>query len=87
MVFADAIADHVLPRPELAGVCHLGGPAIDKYALLRLTAETYGLDVEIEPVDEPRVDRSLDSSRFRAETGFAPPPWREMLADMRERQG
>ena len=87
LAFAEAVAEHVLPRPELSGVWHIAGPPIDKYALLRLTAETYGLETEIEPVDEPRIDRSLDSSRFRAATGFAPPSWPQMLGTMRERQG
>ena len=87
IAFAEALAEHVLPRPELSGVWHLGGPAIDKCALLRLTAQAYGLETEIEPVDEPRIDRSLDSGRFHAATGFAPPSWPQMLAAMRERQG
>jgi dTDP-4-dehydrorhamnose reductase len=87
IAFAEALAEHVLPRPELTGVWHLGGPAIDKCALLRLTAEAYGLETEIQPVDEPRIDRSLDSGRFRAATGFAPTSWPEMLAAMREQQG
>ena len=87
IAFAEALADHVLPRPELSGVWHIGGPPIDKCALLRLTAEAYGLETEIEPVDEPRIDRSLDSGRFNAATGFEPPSWPEMIAAMRERQG
>jgi hypothetical protein len=28
------------------------------------------------------IVRSLDSSRFRAETGFIPTPWPEMIAQM-----
>ena len=87
VVFAEVLRDHVLPRPDLHGVFHVGGDAIDKDELLRLAAEVYGVAKDIVPVDEPRIDRSLDSGRFRAETGFSPPPWRAMLETMRGRQG
>jgi dTDP-4-dehydrorhamnose reductase len=30
------------------------------------------------------VDRSLDSSRFRARTGYNPPSWPDLVRSMRE---
>ena len=38
--------------------------------------------MEIEPDDSLVIDRSLDSSRFRGETGWTPPAWETMLADL-----
>jgi dTDP-4-dehydrorhamnose reductase len=38
--------------------------------------------LEIAPVDEPRIDRSLDSTRFRRVFAYQPPSWDEMLDDL-----
>ena len=40
------------------------------------------LEIEIEPDDSVEVDRSLDSSRFREATGWEPPSWAEMVAEL-----
>jgi dTDP-4-dehydrorhamnose reductase len=29
------------------------------------------------------IDRSLVSTRFREQTGYAPPPWPQLVQDMR----
>lgn len=64
------------------GVFHVAGPPISKYDLLCMVAERLGLDTRIDPVDSVVIDRSLDASRFRAEFGYAPPGWREMVDEM-----
>lgn len=87
VVLAEVIRDHILPRPDLHGLYHLSVDPIDKFTLLSETARIYGLDTAIEPVDHPRIDRSLNSDRFRAATGFQPQPWPVMLAHMRDLQG
>jgi dTDP-4-dehydrorhamnose reductase len=38
--------------------------------------------VEIVPVDEPRIDRSLDSTRFRKAFSYQPPSWDRMLDEL-----
>jgi dTDP-4-dehydrorhamnose reductase len=55
---------------------------IDKDRLLRLVAAAYGHHVRINADDAVVIDRSLDSTRFRAATGYAPPPWPELVARM-----
>ena len=44
--------------------------------------EEYKIDVEIEKFDEFKIDRSLDSSKFREATGFRPPGWKELVGMM-----
>lgn len=78
------ILNHVLPQPQLRGVYHVSSDPIDKYSLLQLVRETYGCPIEIEPDDSVVIDRSLDSTRFRQETAYAPPSWQEMINAMRE---
>lgn len=79
---ARVIRDFVMPRPDLHGLYHVSSDPIDKYALLRLVAEVYDKTIEIAPDDSVVIDRSLDSSRFRAATGYAPPSWPALIATM-----
>ena len=79
---ATIVRDHVLPRPELCGLYHVSAAPIDKLALLRLVAAQYGRGTEIVPDERVVVDRSLDSTRFRQATGYAPPAWPELVRRM-----
>ena len=64
------------------GMCQVSSDPINKYDLLLLIRDAYGLDVDVVPDDQVRIDRSLDSSRFRARTAFVPPSWHAMVRDM-----
>ncbi|MEW5894430.1 MAG: SDR family oxidoreductase [Candidatus Omnitrophota bacterium] len=79
---AGIIRDHVIPHDEMSGVYHVSSLPISKYDLLKLIAQRYGMQIEIEADDKLVVDRSLDSSRFRAVTGYCPPSWEEMIDKM-----
>lgn len=78
------IRDFVLPHKELQGLYHLSAEPINKYDLLNLVAKVYGRSIEIVPDDSVQIDRSLDSSKFRAVTGFLPKSWDEMILAMRD---
>lgn len=79
---ARVIRDHVLPRPAMHGLYHVSVAPIAKYDLLQLVAATYGKTIEIQPDDRLVIDRSLDSTRFRQETGYQPPSWPELVQAM-----
>lgn len=83
---ARIIGDIIADRPDLRGVWHVAAEPVNKFDLLTLVRETYGLDIEIEPDETFTCDRSLDASRFREATGFAPPAWAEMIEEMRRDQ-
>jgi dTDP-4-dehydrorhamnose reductase len=78
------IRDYVLPRVELRGLYHVSAAPISKYELLRLVAQVYGKAIEIVPDDEPVIDRSLDSTRFRGLVGYDPPEWPDLVRTMHE---
>jgi dTDP-4-dehydrorhamnose reductase len=81
-VLADLVGD-LIERPEpLLGLWHVSAAPIDKLTLLRALRDALGIEMEIEPDDSLVIDRSLDSSRFRNETGWTPPTWETMLADL-----
>lgn len=76
---AEILADVIERFPGLSGLYHVSSDPISKYALLELIRDAYRLPVEIEPFPKVVVDRSLDSRRFTKATGFASPPWRELV--------
>lgn len=79
---AAVVHDHVLCRQNLRGLYHVSAAPIDKFTLLSLVARQYGHNVAIEPDERLVIDRSLDSSKFRAATGYSPPAWPELVARM-----
>lgn len=81
---ARVIRDFVLPKPELHGLYHVSAAPINKYELLQLVAEVYGKKIAIEPSEQLAIDRSLDSQRFRAATGYTPPAWPELVRAMHD---
>lgn len=74
----------LLEHPALSGTLQVSSERINKYDLLMLIRQAYDMDVEIVPDDKIRIDRSLDSTRFRRLTGYVPPPWPRMIAEMAE---
>lgn len=79
---ARVIRDFVIPHPALHGVYHVASDPIDKCTLLHLVRDAYGKDIDIVPDPTVRIDRTLDASRFRAATGYRPPPWDALVAAM-----
>jgi dTDP-4-dehydrorhamnose reductase len=80
---ARVIRDQVIPRRDLRGLYHVSADPISKLELLQLFAAEYGVEVAIEPDDALVIDRSLDSTRFKAETSYRPERWPELVAAMR----
>ena len=78
----EVVRDVLLPDATISGLWHLSADPIDKYALLADLAKKLGWEVDLSPVDEPVIDRSLDSTRFRERTGWNPPNWDEMLVEL-----
>jgi len=79
---SEIISDYILPNDSLSGIHHVSSEPISKYDLLKLIADRYGKQIEIEPYDEPVIDRSLDSSIFCSLTGYNPPSWIELVNKM-----
>lgn len=83
LALARLLADHVLPRPDLAGIYHIAAEPTAKHDLLRAFRAAYDLRTLIVPDDRIVIDRTLDGSRFAAATGWTAPSWPKMLEAMR----
>jgi len=79
---ANIIIDLIKNHHGLSGLYHVSAAPITKYDLLVMIRNAFGIQIEIQPWPDVRVNRSLDSSRFRAATGFTPHPWSQMITDM-----
>lgn len=79
---ARIISEYVITNPNLKGLYHVSSDPISKYKLLQLVADKYKKQIEIEPFDDFRLDRSLDSTLFRTITGYTPPSWPELVDRM-----
>ena len=74
----------IVDYPLLSGIYQVSSDPIDKYSLLKLLNSAYEAEVEITPSESLKIDRTLDSSRFRALTGYESPTWPEMVREMAE---
>ena len=82
IVFADIIGDLLLDHPDLQGLYHVSSDPIDKFRLLRLVDRVFGAQITIDRDEDFKIDRSLDSSKFRAATGFTTQTWEDMIERM-----
>ena len=78
----EVIRDVVIKDAALSGLWHVSADPIDKFALLTDLARHLRWNVDLSPVNQPVIDRSLDSTRFRERTGWTPPSWDEMLEEL-----
>ncbi len=67
---------------DLTGVWQVASEPISKLHLLKLIRVKMRLDVEIEPVEEPEIDRSLDGGPFEQLTGYRAPTWDSMVEEL-----
>lgn len=81
---AKVIKDFVIPNNHLQGLYHVSVDPIDKYTLLKLIADVYGKGIGIEVDELVQIDRSLDSTKFRRETGYIPPSWAQLIKKMHQ---
>lgn len=82
IILADIMAEIIEKYKNLSSLYHISSEPINKYELLRLVNEAYHAGVEIEPEENFKIDRSLDSTKFREATGFVPLDWKEMIKMM-----
>lgn len=82
IVLADIIADLIVNHKAMHGLYHVSSQPINKFDLLMLLKNAYKIEIEIEPCLDFKIDRSLDSTKFRRETNFQPPSWEEMVKKM-----
>jgi dTDP-4-dehydrorhamnose reductase len=82
IVLAGIIADVIDKHCDLEGLFHVASEPLSKYDLLCLIRDRFKLNIKVEPSDEIKINRSLDSTLFRRRTNLLPPTWDEMIQQM-----
>jgi len=82
VILAQVIRDYVIPNSNLSGLYHVSASPINKLDLLRVISETYFKKINIVEDKKLIIDRSLNSEKFKKETGFIAPEWRSMISTM-----
>ena len=76
------VTDIIQHRPDLRGVWHVAGDPINKFDLLTIVNDAFGLGCTLRPDESFVCDRTLDASRFMNATGYRPPSWAAMVAEL-----
>ena len=77
-VIANIIQRHL----DLRGVWHVAGDSINKFDLLTIVNDAFGLGTTVRADETFVCDRTLDASRFMNATGYRPPSWAAMVAEL-----
>jgi dTDP-4-dehydrorhamnose reductase len=78
------VVERAIARPGLHGIYHASAAPISKHDLISLIKRKLGLDIRIIRDAGLRIDRSLDSARFRRDFGYKPPSWDRMIGELAE---
>ena len=84
---AKILNDHIIFNKKLIGLYQISGNAINKYELLSLINKIYGLKLNIEKEHKFKIDRTLNSKKFRDATGYKPPNWESLIKKMYKYRG
>ena len=82
IALARVIATIIDSHRDLAGLWHVAGEPIAKYDLLSMVNDRFQLGTTLDPDESLVCDRTLDASRFMNATGYRPPTWAEMVAEL-----
>jgi dTDP-4-dehydrorhamnose reductase len=72
----------LVEHDDLSGLWQVASDPISKYDLLHLAKDAFDWRGTIVADEDFVCDRSLNSQRFRAQTGFVPPTWSEMIEEL-----
>jgi dTDP-4-dehydrorhamnose reductase len=81
---ARVVRDFVIPNTDLHSLYHVAAEPISKHDLLHIVNREYGKNLQIQPDDTLKINRSLDASRFKLASGYVAPAWPDLIARMRE---
>mgnify|MGYP001254642117 CR=1 FL=1 len=80
---AKVLDKFIIPKKEFSGLVNLAGRKINKYNFLCSVSEIYNHKINIVKEENFKIDRSLDASLFNKKTGYYPPPWDNLLTELR----
>jgi dTDP-4-dehydrorhamnose reductase len=65
-----------------SGLWHVSSEPIDKFSLLQMLKSAFDKEIVIHEDSDFKIDRSLESSRFRRQFSYQPPSWQDMVDEL-----
>lgn len=81
---AKIIENYVFPNDRMKGLYNISAEPINKFDLLSIIKDVYAKDIKILKDETYKIDRSLDSTKFKVATGFKPSKWYKVIEEMKE---
>ncbi|MDF3819132.1 SDR family oxidoreductase [Leptospira sp. 96542] len=81
---ANVIGQFIIPNHSLSGLYHISVDPISKHDLLCLIRDVYDKKINITPMNDFEIDRSLNSEKFQRAVGYRPPSWSELIRGLKE---
>ena len=66
------------------GIIHIASKPVSKLECLFQVSNALGLDIDIVPVDGPKIDRSLSMEKFTQHTGYQAESWQALSVALLE---
>ena len=82
--FAKILQTHVLNDLKMDGIIHIASKPVSKLECLFQVSNALGLDIDIVPVDGPKIDRSLSMEKFTQHTGYQAESWQALSVALLE---
>jgi dTDP-4-dehydrorhamnose reductase len=76
------IRDYIIEDKSLSGIYHISNEPIDKYTLLLAIKEKFSLNININEDKDFKIDRSLDSQKFKSKTNCKTFTTKELMDDL-----
>jgi len=76
------IEKYVIKKPTKNGLYHLSSNPISKFELLKIIAKKYDKKNEIEPFEDFKNNKSLNSDLFKKDFGYIVKSWEQMISEM-----
>tara|TARA_B100001564_G_C20631007_1_gene667163 strand:- start:659 stop:1543 length:885 start_codon:yes stop_codon:yes gene_type:complete len=76
------IENYIIPNPQFYGLYNASSLPISKYDLLKIISKVYKKEININPFNEFRTDKSLNCNKFIKDFKFEQKPWPQMILEM-----
>lgn len=80
------IENYIIPNDKPYGLYNVSSYPISKFDLLNLIAKEYKKNILIEPFQNFKNNKSLNSDLFKKEFGYKPKTWKQMIFELRKNE-
>ena len=66
---------------NLCGIYHIGSSYISKFKLIKIICDIYNINIKVISDESFKIDRTLNSKKFKNRTGYIVPDWEKMIKE------